>query len=111
MVRLGFPSATDRHLRQFADAAQRPDQLRRLDREEDRLRIWRTGELGDRLDIFLGDEIVDRLGAAGLDRVAHRLGRCRFGLSSPFARLGFPEGGFAARPQPTGSPTASRPRP
>jgi hypothetical protein len=58
---------------QFADAAQRADQLRRLDREQDGLGVGRGRELADRLGIFLRDEVVERLAARGGDRVRHHL--------------------------------------
>jgi hypothetical protein len=58
---------------ELADPAQRADQLRRLDREEDGLGVGRGRELADRVDIFLGDEIVDRLGVAAGDRVGDDL--------------------------------------
>src|SRR6185437_5591119 len=82
-------------LRELADAAERPDQLGRLDREEDCLGVGRSCELSHRFDIFLRDEIVDRLRAALFDRVADRLGRIRFRLGRALAGLGFTERSLA----------------
>src|SRR3546814_7389068 len=48
--------AVERILRELADAAQRADELRCLDREEDGLAVRAGRELADRLDIFLRDE-------------------------------------------------------
>jgi hypothetical protein len=45
---------------QFTDTAQRADELRRLDGEEDSLGIGAVGEFAERLGVFLRDEIVDR---------------------------------------------------
>src|SRR3546814_1068309 len=88
--------AFERVAREFADAAQRADQLRRLDREEDRLAVRAGRELAHRLDIFLRDEIIDRLGVTSGDRVRDHLGRLGFGFGLALARFGVAEGGFAA---------------
>src|SRR3546814_10545487 len=45
--------AVERILRELADAAQRADELRCLDREEDGLAVRAGRELADRLDLFL----------------------------------------------------------
>lgn len=45
----------------LGDAADRSNNARRIDRQEEGLLIWRIGELAQRLDIFTGDEIVERL--------------------------------------------------
>src|SRR5690606_40623737 len=51
----------DRLAYELADAAQRTDQLRRFDREQDGLGVRAGRELADRLGVLLRDEIVDRL--------------------------------------------------
>src|SRR3546814_13203517 len=88
--------AVERILRELADAAQRADELRCLDREEDGLAVRAGRELADRLDIFLRDEIVDRLRVAAGDGVGHHLRRLALGLRLPLAGLSVPEGGLAA---------------
>src|SRR3546814_2514706 len=60
-ARSRLAALAERILGKFADPAQRADQLRRLDREEDRLAVRARRELAHRLDIFLRDERVDRL--------------------------------------------------
>ena len=50
-----FPAAAH----EFADAAERTDELRRLDREQDRLGIGAVGKLAQRLGVFLRDEVID----------------------------------------------------
>src|SRR3546814_17990568 len=88
--------AVERILRELADAAQRADELRCLDREEDGLAVRAGRELADRLDIFLRDEIVDRLRVAAGDGVGHHLRRLGLGLRLPLAGLGVAAGGLAA---------------
>src|SRR3546814_15748134 len=88
--------AVERIAREFADAAQRADQLRRLDREENGLAVRAGREQADRLDIFLGDEIVNRLRIAAGEGVGHHLGRLGLCLRRTLARLRVPEPRFPA---------------
>src|SRR5690606_13533103 len=76
---------------ELADAAQRTDQLRRFDREQDGLGVRAGRELADRLGVFLRDEIVDRLVATLRDRVRHHLRRLGFGFGLAFAGFGLAE--------------------
>src|SRR5690606_40103432 len=81
----------DRLAYELADAAQRTDQLRRFDREQDGLGVRAGRELADRLGVLLRDEIVDRLVATLRDRVRHHLRRLGFGFGLAFAGFGLAE--------------------
>src|SRR3546814_18228757 len=91
--------AVERILRELADAAQRADELRCLDREEAGLAVRAGRELADRLDIFLRDELVDRLRVAACAGVGPHLRRLCLALPLPPPALGVADRHLRAPPR------------
>src|SRR5262245_47040920 len=80
----------------LAEARQRADHARGIQRHHQHLLVGRLRQRLQRLHVVVGDEIVDRLHVARRDGLADQLGGLGLRLGGALARLGIAEGGLAA---------------